>query len=60
MSQFTHIIKRSNQRCFRAVWWPTADKSAGTREKIYPLMFIEGGQINRVNINNMQRITHVT
>ena len=57
---YTHLIKASNQRCFSAIWWPTKDIHAASREQAYPLMFIEGGQINRVNVDNLQRITHVT
>ena len=57
---YTHLIKKSNQRCFAAVWWPTKNEHAGSQEKAYPLMFIEGGQINRVKSENLQRITHVT
>jgi len=50
---FSHITKKSKQRCYKAVWWPTRESTAGSREKRWPLMVFESGQINRVNINNL-------
>jgi len=55
---YTHTTKRSDQRCYQATWWPTTESSAGTREKAYPLMMFESGQVSRVNINNLEPITH--
>jgi len=51
---FTHITKKTRQRCFGAVWWPSKDASLGSREKAYPLMVFESGQIDRVNANNLE------
>jgi len=56
---YTHIIKKSNQRCFQAAWWPSADKSPGTLEKAYPLMMFESGQCNRVRADNLKRISNI-
>jgi len=54
---YSHVIKKSQQRCFRAAWWPTAEASAGPREKTHPLMHLESGQVTRVNSNNLTPIT---
>jgi hypothetical protein len=43
-----------------AVWWPSEDPGAGHREREYPLMFIEGGQINRVNKDNLEKLSNQT
>lgn len=51
---YTHVTKSSNQKCFPAVWWPTKDPYAGSREKAYPLMVFESGQINRVKADNLK------
>ncbi len=54
---FTHITKISKQKCFHVCWWPHADKSAGIKEREYPLMMFESGQCNRVSASNIQLIT---
>ena len=54
---FTHKIIKSDQKCFPAAWWPSADPLLGKREKTYPLMMFESGQCNRVNIKNLKKIT---
>jgi len=54
---YTHMIKKSNQRCFVACWWPHEDASIATRERNYPLMHIEGGQVSRVKAENMRKIS---
>ena len=53
---FTHIIKKSKQLCFGAAWWPSVDPAMGGREKAYPLMRLESGQITRVRASNLKKI----
>ena len=54
---YTHLIKRSNQLCFHAAWWPSKDPHAGSTEKAYPLMMLESGQCTRVRADNLQRLS---
>jgi len=53
---YTHIIKKSNQKCFPAVWWPTSCQNAKQKEKTHPMFITETGQITRVAINNLRKI----
>lgn len=54
---YTHELKKSGQKCFRAVWWPSKDPEIGKREAIWPMMMLESGQVTRVNVNNLKPIT---
>ena len=53
-SKYTHEITKSKQKCHHAAWWPSEDASVGSREKVWPMMALESGQITRVNANNLK------
>jgi hypothetical protein len=57
LNGFTHVLVKSGQRCFHAAWWPSEDPLVGAKEKTYPLMMMESGQCQRVNANNLKKIT---
>jgi len=53
-SKWTHIIVKSKQKCHTAAWWPSEDPDVGAREKVWPMMALESGQITRINANNLK------
>lgn len=54
---FSHMTKKTKQLCYQAAWWPSEDSSLGPLEKRYPLMMFASGQCNRVNANNLIKIS---
>ena len=58
---FSHIIKKSNQKCFRvgwfpAGWFPAKDADLIAQENKWPMMYIEGGQVTRVASDNLKKL----
>jgi len=50
---FTYKLKKSGLKCFKVPMWPTVDKSQKEKEKLYPMVMLESGQVTRVNKNNL-------
>lgn len=53
---YTHELKTSGQKCFRAVWWPAKDLDIGKREAAWPMVMLESGQVTRVRVDNLKPI----
>jgi len=53
---YTHQLKSSGQRCFRAVWWPAKDIEISRREAKWPMVMLESGQVTRVRIENLEPV----
>jgi hypothetical protein len=53
---YTHELKTSGIKCFKACWWPTKNTGLIAKEQSYPMMHLETGQVIRVNVRNLKKV----
>ena len=51
---YTHMIKKSNQECFFTCQMPVKDATIRQKDKDYPMVTTETGQITRVRRSNIR------
>ncbi len=53
---YTHELKTSGLKCFKAAWFPTSHDELRKKERDYPMVMLESGQVTRVRADNLRKI----